>query len=157
MVCTTNPCSNPISYTQKSMTLINGYSILDLTGKGTALFNSLNVKLVNGILNNDGSTSAGPTFLRIWGTLDNNIIPTLANSLGVFFDTNLIPSFVKEGTSANRLSNSYYCTAKSDGGEVNTNCEFRKGSSFAVSSKPTNVWKFHNLVKIKYTLSSSFK
>lgn len=68
------------------MTLINGYSILDLTGKGSSLFTNLKVKLVNGILSNDGSTTAGPTFLRIWGTLDNNIIPTLANSLGVFFD-----------------------------------------------------------------------
>lgn len=67
------------------MTLVNGYNILDLTGKANNLMDNLNVALVNGISSHDGTT-AGPTLLRIWGNLDNNIIPNLANSLAVFFD-----------------------------------------------------------------------
>lgn len=57
---------------------------------------------MNGVASNDGSNGYGPSFLRIWGTLDNNIIPTLANSLGVFFDENISPSYVKDGTPASR-------------------------------------------------------
>jgi hypothetical protein len=43
MDCLTDPCTNPTSYTHKSMSLINGYSVLDLTDKSTTLFDSINI------------------------------------------------------------------------------------------------------------------
>ncbi|KRX08244.1 hypothetical protein PPERSA_01174 [Pseudocohnilembus persalinus] len=130
--CQGDPCTLPTELQLASVSVIHGYTTND-PGDYSSLF----INFVNYWNSNAGSYI--PTYLRIFGTFDSDLI-TDNTSIGVFFDENISLSFTKNYDE----EHSYYCGGVKSG-QFYEDCELILGQNF----ESTNIWRHQNGVIFK--------